>query len=140
MHGNGRHICTRRHSGDRQAAAEIKVRAVCFVREAQHTGIVRHLYDCAQVAANAVVCGVIDEHRHGVRVFADGFCHLLALHTERNTEAMIHLRVDVDRHRAAEHQSIQNAAVDVAGQNNLIAALTCGENHALYGACGAAHH
>lgn len=95
-----------RHSGDRQAAAEIKVRAVCFVREAQHTGIVRHLYDCAQVAANAVVCGVIDEHRHGVRVFADGFCHLLALHTERNTEAMIHLRVDVDRaprRRAPKH-------------------------------------
>ena len=140
MHGDGCHICARRHGGHRQTAAEIKVRAVRFVCEAQHAGIVRHLYDRAQVTANAVIRGVIDEHRNGVWVLADGLCHLLALHAERNAEAMIDFRVYINWNRAAKHQSVQHAAVDVAGQDYLIAALTCGEHHALHGACGAAHH
>ena len=70
----------------------------------------------------------------------DGLFHLLPLHAQRDAEALVHLGVDVDRHRAAEHQSVQHAAVDVAGQDDLIAPLADCQHHALHRAGGAAHH
>ena len=106
----------------------------------QHPGVVGHLDDGPQVGADAVVGGVVDQHGHGVGMLLDGLCHLLPLHAQGDAQALVHLGVDVDRHRAAEHQRVQHAAVDVAGQDDLIAPLAGGEHHALHAAGGAAHH
>ena len=92
------------------------------------------------VGADAVVGGVIHQHSHSVGVLLDGLCHLLPLHAQRDAQALIHLRVHIHRHRAAQHQRVQHAAVHVAGQNDLIAPLAGGEHHALHTAGGAAHH
>ena len=70
----------------------------------------------------------------------DNLCHLLPLHAQRDAQALIHLRVHIHRHRAAQHQRVQHAAVHVAGQNDLIAPLAGGKYHALHAAGGAAHH
>ena len=56
-------------------------------------------------------------------MLGNGLGHLLPLHAQADAQAVVDLRVDVDRHRAAEHQSVQHAAVDVAGQDDLIAPL-----------------
>lgn len=128
------------HGGYRQPAAKVKVGAVGFVRQAQHPGVMRHLDDGPQVAADAVVGGVVHQHGHGVGVLGNGLGHLLPLHAQGDAQPGIHLRVDVDRHRTAQHQSVQHAAVDVAGQNDLVAPLAGGKHHALHRAGGAAHH
>ena len=140
VHRDGGHICARRHGRDRQPAAKIEVCAVGFVGQAEHPGVVGHPHNGAQVAANAVVGGVVHQHGHSVGVLGNGLGHLLPLHAQTDSEAVVYLRVDVDRYRTAEHQRVQHAAVHVARQNDLIPALAGGQHHALYRAGRAAHH
>ena len=140
VHGDRGHIGTCRHGRHRQTAAKVEVGAVGLVRKAEHSGIVCHFYDSTQVRADAVVGGVIHQHSHGVGVLLDGLGHLLPLHAQRDAQTLIHLRVHIHRHRAAQHQRVQHAAVHVAGQNDLIAPLAGGKYHALHAAGGAAHH
>ena len=108
------------------------MRAVGFVRKAEHPGVVGHPHNGAQVAANAVVGGVVDKHSHGVGVLGNGLGHLLPLHAQTDAETVVYLRVDVDRHRAAEHQRVQHTAVDVARQDDFIPALASCQHHALH--------
>ena len=70
----------------------------------------------------------------------DGLFHLLALHAQRDAQALVHLGVHIHRDGTAQHQRVQHAAVHVAGQDDLIAPLAGGEHHALHTAGGAAHH
>ena len=140
VHGNGSHIRARRHGRYRQAAAEVEVGAVGFVRKAEHPGVVGHLDDGTQVGADAVVGGVVHQHGHRIGVLPDGLFHLFPLHAQRNAKALVHLGVHVHRHRAAQHQRVQHAAVHVAGQDDFIAPLAGGEHHALHAAGGTAHH
>ena len=140
VHGHRRHIRARCHGGHRQPAAEIKVGAVGFIGKAEHPRVVRHTHNGAQVAADAVVGGVVDQHRHGVRMLGDRLGDLLALHTQADAQPGVHLGVDVHRHGAAQHQGVQHAAVDVARQNDLVPALAGGQHHALHRAGRAADH
>ena len=77
--------------------------AVGLVGKAEHPGVVSHLDDGPQVGADAVVGGVVHQHGHGVGVFLDGLFHLLPLHAQGDAQALVHLRVHINRHRAAEH-------------------------------------
>ena len=140
VHGHRGHVGSGCHGGHRQAAAKVEVGSVGFIRKAEHAGVVRHFYDGTQVRADAVVGGVIHQHSHSVGVLLDGLCHLLPLHAQRDAQALIHLRVHIHRHSAAQHQRVQHAAVHVAGQNDLIAPLAGGKHHALHAAGGAAYH
>ena len=58
VHRNGGHVGPCGHGRDRQPAAKVEVGAVGFVRQAEHPGVMGHLDDGAQVAADAVVGGV----------------------------------------------------------------------------------
>ena len=49
-------------------------------------------------------------------MFGDGLGHLFPPHAQRDAQPLVHLGVDVDRHRAAEHQRVEDAAVHVAGR------------------------
>ena len=102
--------------------------------------IVGHPHNGAQVAADAVIGGVVDQNRHRVGVLGNGFGHLFPLHAQADAEPLVHFGVDIHRHSAAEHQCVQHAAVHVAGQDDLIPALAGGQHHALHRAGGAAHH
>ena len=53
---------------------------------------------------------------------------------------MVHLRVDVHRLGAAEHQRVDDAAVDVPGQNDLFPLFAGGQHHALHCGGGSVHH
>ena len=140
VHRDGGHISARRHGGDRQSAAEVEVGAVRFIGKAEHTGVMRHPHNGAQIAADAVVGGVVDQHRHGIGMLGNRFRNLLTLHAKADAQPGIDLGVDIDRHGTAQHQRVQHAAVDIAGQNDLIAALAGGQHHALHRAGRAADH
>ena len=140
VHGYRRHIRTGFHGRYRQAAAEIKMRAVRFIHQTQHTGVVRHFYNSTQIAANAVISWVVHQNRNGFGVFGNRFGYLFALHAERYAQALVYLRVNVHRHRAAQHQRVNNAFMHVARQNNFIPAFAGREHHALHRACSAAYH
>ena len=114
VHGHGGHIGSCRHGRHRESAAKIEMGAVGLIHQAKHAGAVGHLYNGPQIAANPIVRGIVHQHRHGVRVLCDCLGNLLPLHTQRNPQPLIHLRVYIYRHRAAQNQRIDDAFVDIA--------------------------
>lgn len=54
--------------------------------------------------------------------------------------ALIHFRIDIHRNRAAQNQRVDDAFMDIAGQDDLIPALAGGKRHTLDRAGGNAHH
>ena len=50
----------------------------------------------------------------------DRFFHILDLHAERDPQALVQLWIDVDRLRINEHKRIDDAAVHIARQNDLV--------------------
>ena len=66
--------------------------------------------------------------------------HVRDRHTERNAQPVVHLRVDINRNRTGKHERVDDAAVHVARQDDLVAAFDNGQNHRLYAARRAAHH
>ena len=140
MHRHGGHVRARGDGADGQVLVEIQVRAVRFVRKAQHAVVVRDLHDGAHVRADAVIRGIVDEDGARVRVRGDGLFHLRDAHAERDAEAVVTVGVDVDGRRAAQNQRPHDAAVHVARQNDLVAAPERRQHHALHGARRAADH
>ena len=114
--------------------------AVGFVSKAEHPGGMGHLHDGFQVGADAVIGRVIYQNSHSVGVFGDGLCHLFPFHAEGDAQTGVHLGVDVDRNRTAKHQRVDDAAVDIARQDDLIAPFAGGQDHALHCTGGAADH
>ena len=70
----------------------------------------------------------------------DGLGHRFPPHAQGDAQPLVHIGIDIHRHRAAEDQRIDDALVDVPGQNDLVAPLAGGQHHALHGTGGAAHH
>ena len=116
------------------------MRAVRLVRKHLHTRRVRQFDDLADVRADAVIGRVVDEHRLRGRVLLDGGLDVRDRHSERNAQTVVHLRIDVDGNCAGEHERVDNAAVHVARQNDLVAALHDREYHRLHAARRAADH
>ncbi len=116
------------------------MRAVRLIGQHLHARRVREPYDFPNVRADAVVGRVIDEHRLGGRMLLNSGLHVRDRHAERNAQPVVHLRVDVNRNRAGQHECVDDAAVYVARQNDLVAAFDHGEDHRLYAARRAAHH
>ena len=53
---------------------------------------------------------------------------------------MVHLRIDVHWNGAAEHQRVDDAAVDVAGHDDLVSPLAHRQHHSLHRAGGTSYH
>ena len=140
VHRDGRHIRAGRHAAEGQGRPKIQVGAVRLIHQGQHSMAVGQLHQPAQVGADAVVCGVVDEDGHSIGVCLDGGPHIFHLHPQRNAQVGVHFGIDVDRYRPAQHQRIDGALVHVAGQDDLIPRLAGGQHHALHTAGGAAHH
>ena len=116
------------------------MRAVRLVREHLHAGRVRELHDFTDIRADAVVGRVVDEDCLGGRMLFDCLFDVRDRHAERNAQTVVHLRIDIDRDSAGEHERVDDAAVHVARQNDLVAALHDREYHRLHAARRAANH
>ena len=112
---------------------------VGLVHQCHHSVGMGQVHDGFQVGADAVVGWIVDQDRLGIRILRHGGFYILQLHPQRDSELRVHLRIDVDRHCAAEHQGVDGAFVDIPGHDDLVAVLTCGEDHALDCACGSPH-
>ena len=73
-------------------------------------------------------------------MLGDGLGYLLPAHPQGNAQPMVHIRIDVHRHRAAQDQGVDHALMNVAGQDDFIPPLAGSQDHTLYRACGAADH
>ena len=120
VHTDRRQIRSGRHRGDRQILTEIQMRAMCLIRQNLHAMRVRQLHDFRQIRADAIVSRVIHQNRAGIRILADRLVHLLHTHTKRNAKPLIHLRIHIYRMRAAQNHGVDDTAVYIAGQNNLV--------------------
>ena len=97
VHGNRGHIRTSRHRVHRHVGSKIKMRAMCFVHQAQHIMRVRQLNDRTQIRANTVIGRIIYQNRFSVRIFPDSLFYLGKLHTQGNSQFTIYLRIDIYR-------------------------------------------
>ena len=111
-----------------------------LVRENLHAPRMGKLYDRFYIRADAVIGRVVDEHRNCVRIVLDGLFYFFDLHSQRNTEFLVHLRIYVDRDSAAEHQRVDDALMYVSRQDDLISGFYHREDHALDRRCRSAYH
>ncbi len=140
MHGHRGHVRSRGHGGDRHILPEVEVRAVGLIGQTVHSRLVGHLYNGAQIGADAVVSGVIHQYGHRVGMFLNGLGHLLPLHAQGNTQPVVYLRVHVHGNGAAQNQGVDDAAVDVSGHDDLVPTLAHRQHHGLHRAGGASYH
>ena len=140
MHGNRRHVCAAAHSAGGKSLAEIEMRSVRFVHQHFHAVAVDYLGDSAQVGADAVVGGIIHQHRFCVRVGEDSGFYLLRGHSEGYAEVVVHPGVDIHRYRTADYQCIYGASVDVSGQDYLLPCLAHRHHHSLNRSGGAVYN
>ena len=111
-----------------------------LVGEHHHAVLVCEANDLAQVRADAVVRRIVGEHGLRVGMAPDGVLDFLDAHAERDAEGVVHLRIDVDRHCAAEDQRVDGAAVHIARHDDFVAAADGRQHHRLHGRRRAADH
>ena len=111
-----------------------------FIHQRHHAMRMRQFYNGTQVRADTVIGRVIYKYCRCVRMLQDRLFHLGQLHTERDTDMIIHLRIDIHRLRPAQYQRIDHAAVHITRQDDLISRLAGREHHALYRRGGPAYH
>ncbi len=140
VHGNRRHIRPGSHGGHGQLVAEVKVGAVGLVSQAEHAVVVGHLGDGPDVGADAVIGGIVHQHRFCVGMLLNGGLHILPAHAQRDAQPVVTGGVHIDRHRAAQHHGPHDAAVDISRQDDLLPPLGHREDHGLHRGGGAAHH
>ena len=138
--GRGGHVAAGRHRGNGQLLVEVEVRTVRLIRQNAHPRRVGKLHDLHEVRADAVVGGVVHEHSLRGGMFRDRLRHVLDAHPERDAEALVRAGVHVHGNRAAHHERVDRAAVDVAGEDDLVARRTRGHDHRLHGGRCAVHH
>ena len=119
---------------------EIEVRAVRLVRQHEHPRRVRKLHDLDEVGADAVVGGVVDENRLSIGMLRNRLLNVRDLHAERDAEAFIAAWVHVNRDGTVHDERVDGAPVDVARQDDLLAAPARGPDHGLHRRGGAVHH
>lgn len=107
-HIPGSAIRSRRHGRYRQPSSEIEMRSVRLICQTEHPGIMRHFYNGPQIAADSIIGRIVDQYRYRLRMLCDCLCHLLSLHSQRNSQPLVHLRIYIDRNRSAQYQGIFN--------------------------------
>ena len=116
------------------------MRAVRLVRQHLHARGVAQPDDLLEVRADTVIGRVVDQDRFGGGVLLDRVLHVRNRHTQRDTQPVVHLRIDVNRDRAGEHERVYDRTVHVAGQDDLIPAFDDRQHHRLYARGRAADH
>ena len=114
--------------------------AVSLIYQYHHAVLMGNLNDLPEVGADSVVCGVVHQDGLCLGVLLDGTLHLRYLHAQGYTQAVIRIGIHVDGSRAVHNQGVDDAAVHVTRQDDLLTALAGGKHHSLYGRCGTAHH
>ena len=111
-----------------------------FICKAEHSGIVSHLYDGAQIAADTVISRIVDKYCNCIGMLSNSLSYVFTAHAERDTKAAVNIRINIYRNSAAEYQRVDDASVDVSGQDDLVTLLAAGKHHALNGARRASYH
>ena len=133
VYADCRHIRTGSHSVEGQILPEVKMGAVGLVHQHLHAVLVGQLHNLPQIGADAVIGGIVDQDRLGVRMLGNGTAHILQCHAQGNSQPLVDARVDINRHSAAYHQCIDGTAVHVPGHNDLLPRLAHGHDHSLDG-------
>ena len=102
---------------------EVQVRAVSFVRKNEHIPVMRELDYRAYIRADAVVGGVVDEDRHRVGIVVHRFFDEARLHSERDTDVVIDVGIDVNGLGSADEDA--PIAVPTSLEDRLVPAVTC---------------
>ena len=103
-----------------------------LVRQNLHTSDVCKLHNRPDIRADTVVCRIIHQYRHRVRIILNGLPYLVRLHSQGDPQSLIHLRVHIDRNSSAENQGVNHAFMYIARENDLISCTADRKDHRLY--------
>ena len=104
---------------------------VGFVDEAFHPRFMCHADDGPQITADAVIRRIVHEDGNRIRMLPDSPGHGFALHPEGDADPRIHVRIDIDRDRATKNERVDDALVDIPGEDDLITPFADRQDHAL---------
>ncbi len=88
--------------------------------------------DFPHIRTNPVIGGVVDYNGFGIFVYLYGLFYIPKGHAQRDSQPVMVSRIDIHRDTAAENQSMDDAAVNIPGQNDFISLLDGRYNHGLY--------
>ena len=99
------------------------MRTVSFIGKAEHSRIMRHLYDRAKIAADTVISRIIYQYGNSIRMLIYRLLYIVTAHAESDTEPVINIRININRYCTAKDQGIDNASVHISRQYDLISLL-----------------
>ena len=73
-----------------------------------------------QVRTDSIIGGIIHKHSYGIGMFLHRLFHLAGLHSQRNPQRPIDLRIHIHRNRPAEYQGIDHTFMYISGQDDLV--------------------
>ena len=116
---------------------------MCTVRlvyQAEHVMLMRQLDDRTQIRTDTIISRIVYEHRRSIGICLNCLSYLADLHPQRNSQLTVNLRIDINRNRAIKYERVNHTFVYIARQDNFIACLTGGQDHALHGRGRTSYH
>ena len=102
-----------------------------LIHQDHHAVLMGQLHYPLQVGANSIICGIVNQDGHCIRILLDGAFHLRNLHTQGYSQMVICLGIDIYGCGAVHNQRVDYAAVHVARHDYLLAALAGSQHHRL---------
>ena len=111
-----------------------------LVSQTVHSGLMSHFDNSLDITTNSIIGRVIHQYRYRIRVLVYSLRNLLSLHSQGYPQPVIDLRIYIHRNRTAKYQGIDDASMDIPGQNDFISPLTGRKDHTLHRAGGSPYH
>ena len=65
-------------------------------------------HNLSEIGADSIVCGIVHQHRHRVRMLLHGPLQTGELHAQSNAQPPVHFRVHIDGDGSPQNQSVDD--------------------------------
>ena len=111
-----------------------------LIHQSFHAMSVSKINDCLKVRTDSVVGRIVDKDSFRIGVFLDGPLNVSNLHSQRNSQVHINLRINIYRNCSAQNKGVDCTLMNVSGHDDLLSHLHMGKNHCLHGTCCSVYH
>ena len=113
---------------------------MCLIYKHLHAMCMCHLYNRTKIRTNSIVCRIIDKDSYCLWMFKNRLFYLAYLHTKRDSQTIIHLRIYIYWNCTAKHKCIYYTLMNISRQNDFISCLADRKHHTLNrGRCSSNH-
>ena len=104
-----------------------------LAESAYSTALERMKSQAMSMGADAIIGRIIDKNRFRIGMLFNRLSYPFHCHTQRDTQIRIHFRVDINRLRSTQNQSIDSTSMHISRHDNLFPHFANAHHHCLYG-------